>query len=281
MGANHSSSRTAPVRPRTPLGFGSGPAVSHSANSGEFTTTTTTSHRPYTNTGQLTDDALASMLSQETYYSGFPPAPSMISHTEGLTYSRTGSISSVSSSDSPPPHRFTCPEATCPYTIIGYSTSEELEEHMVAVNHFASGFSIGLEFNDYDYDWLSAQDDLGAYPQHPITLERERAFEQQQKQQKLQQSQQCNCHHCVHQGDFGGVIQYEPQQPSMQIQMPPPPTIIGYHDAGFELVSWRQPKSAYNSSSSHKMKQAEYSSLVQSGMYMDFSQAGAVRSSFM
>lgn len=151
---------------------------------------------------------------------------------------------------------------------------------MVAVNHFASGFSIGLEFGDYDYDWLSAQEDLGAYPQHPITPERQRTFEQQEKQ-KAQQSQQCNCHHCLHQGDFGGFIQYEPHQPSMQIQMPPPPTIIGYHDAGFELVSWRQPKSARDSSSRHKMKQAEYSSLVQSGMYMDFRQAGAVRSSFM
>lgn len=274
MGANHSSSRPIPVRPdpHTPLRFGS----VHTAlpiDSGEFTASST----PYVPTDQLTDDALSAFLAQENYFGGFPPAPSMLSsNSEQITYSRTGSISSVSSSsDSPPPHRFTCPESSCPYTIIGYSTSEELEEHMVAVNHFASGFSnsIGLEFSDYDYDWLSAQEDLGTYPQHPITV--------QTKQQKVQQPQQCNCHHCLHQGDFGGFIQYEPHQPSMQIQMPPPPTIIGYHDAGFELVSWRQPKSAYDSSSNHKMKQAEYSSLVQSGMYMDFSHAGAVRSSFM
>lgn len=283
MGANHSSSRPIPVRsdPHTPLRFGS----VHTAlpiNSEEFTTSST----QYPPTDQITEDSLSSFLAQENYFGGFPPAPSMLSSNSEhvTTYSRTGSISSVSSSsDSPPPHRFTCPESSCPYTIIGYSTSEELEEHMVAVNHFASGFAVGLdlEFNDYDFDWLSAQEALGEYPQHPITLQRQRIFEQQTKQQKVQQSQQCNCHHCLHQGDYGGFIQYEPQQPSMQIQMPPPPTIIGYHDAGFELVSWRQPESAYNSSSNHKMKQAEYSSLVQSGMYMDFSHASAVRSSFV
>lgn len=265
MGANQSAGKMILMRPRTPLQFGSAPTAL-SANSSEFITCP----KSYLPTNQSTENSVSSLLSQESYFDGFSSTPSITSSSsESITFSRTQPIPSMSSaSSSPAPHRFNCPGRSCPYTIIGYSTLEELEEHMFIANHFAVGSSTGLEFSDYD--WLS-----------PIMLQRQQVFEQQRKRQQVQRSQQCNCHYCLHQGDYGNFIQYEPQ-PSMQIQMPPPPTIIGYHDAGFELVSWRQPELPYDSSSNHQMNQAEYSSLVQSGMYMDYNLAGAAgRSSFM
>lgn len=276
MGANQSAGRTIPVRPRTPLRFGSAPPPLP-VNPGRFGT----GPRSYARTERPTGDSVSSLLSQESYFGGYAPAPQTVSPGSGYTtYSQTRSISPLSSSsDSPMPHLFTCPKQNCPYAVIGYSTSEELEEHMFAVGHFASGPITGIEFDSGD--WLSPQDIAEMYPQHPLTLQRQRISGQQQKQQQVQQSQQCNCYHCLH-SDYNSYIQYQPQEPSMQIQMPPPPTIIGYHDAGFELVSWRQPGSSYQSPSSQQINQAEYSSLVQSGMYMDFNQVGApARSSFM
>ncbi|KAH0612483.1 uncharacterized protein H6S33_008863 [Morchella sextelata] len=278
MGANQSAGRTFPIRPRTPLRFGSVPNALP-VNPSNFNT----SPRPYSD--RLTDESsMFSLLSQESYFNSPLMTPPL--EFEDTAYPRTRSVSSLSSSsdnsNTMQPHRFTCPKQDCPYMIIGYSTSEELEEHMFAVNHYLPG-PTGPEF-DLD-GWFSPQDIPDPYSQHPLALQRQRIVEQQQKQQQTKKSQQCNCHHCLHQVGYNDLLQYESPQPSMQIQMPPPPTIIGYHDAGFELVSWRQPEPSYKSAASpvaQKMNQAEYSSLVQSGMYMDFNQVGASgRSSFM
>ncbi|KAI5783032.1 hypothetical protein FPQ18DRAFT_358680 [Pyronema domesticum] len=127
MGANQSAgrsntgSRSIPIRPRTPLRFGSVPTALP-VDPSEYNT------RPIRNLypSISTADTVTSLLSQENYL--YPPPLSPTSTEED--FEDTPSPASWAS-----PTRYYCPRANCSYSIIGFQSIEEVEYHIHTTAH--------------------------------------------------------------------------------------------------------------------------------------------------
>ncbi|KAI5779371.1 hypothetical protein EDC01DRAFT_671713 [Geopyxis carbonaria] len=138
MGANQSASRSRniPVRPRTPLRFGSVPSA-HPVNPYDYNT------RPVRNLYQNMQyaDSITSILSQESYLapSSADSAPSPSSSTSSSASPSSSFSAASSASTTPPPqhNQWLCDYPSCAYSVIGYATPEELQLHSYSGTHFA------------------------------------------------------------------------------------------------------------------------------------------------
>ncbi|KAI5814666.1 hypothetical protein BZA77DRAFT_389102 [Pyronema omphalodes] len=127
MGASQSSGRAdagprpIPIRPRTPLQFGSVPTALP-VDPSKYNT------RPIRNLypSISTADAVTSLLSQENYLC---PTPLSEAITEEDFEDTTSPASWAS------PTRYYCPHASCSYSIIGFRSIEEVEYHMHTTAH--------------------------------------------------------------------------------------------------------------------------------------------------
>jgi len=188
--------------------------------------------RPFRNLyqDQQYSDSLTSMLSKENYLC---PSPEFCTPEPERMYD--GSSSGWSSpSPSFEGQRFYCSYPNCAYSVIGYPTLEDLQLHHADGQHFPAAPEQPVAPCEPPtiFGWHHQQ--VPAYPMQP---------EIQYGPTSSQQS--CPCQHC------NG---YQPElaplsEPSMHIQMPLPPTIVGYNGPEVENLSWREgeirPQGAY------------------------------------
>ena len=147
MGAHQSTSgspsslKCIPIRPRTPLRFGSVPTALP-VDPAHYNT------RPIRNlhANFVSTDPITSILSQENYLHPrtYSPAPS--DDDMPSPASVTSSLSDFA------PTRYLCPHHTCPYAVIGFYRPDELDMHLHTVSHYSKPMQL-----DCAPQWLEEQ----------------------------------------------------------------------------------------------------------------------------
>ncbi|KAL7269696.1 hypothetical protein RUND412_007626 [Rhizina undulata] len=259
MGANQSARRPGgannaiPVRPRTPLRFGSVPTALP-VNPAKYNTRPF--KLPYAESSY--SESVTSVLSQESYLNS--PTSSVYSNSN---YSpQFQSASPPSSHSTMHSGRYICTSFDCPFGILGFSTLEELEAHIASGNHLIPRPGLDFEFESF----APTQEEI--HSQHPAVHQRQHILQDQQRQQ-FQQASQCSCQQCVRQwSDLSfAKSQYALQQPSntTRDQRPLPPTNAAFYGSGPEYMPWQaneQPPAGF------QYQQNNYSPMIESGSYM-------------
>lgn len=225
MGANQSTGRPTgprpiPVRPRTPLQFGSVPTALP-VDPARY------NKRPIRNLypSISTQDSVTSLLSQESYLCPPPLSPGSSSDEEDAP-------SPLSNFGWPVP-RLYCPHANCSYSVIGFESTRDLGRHLQTEAHFAPN-PMMMEFPQ----------PVQQIPQQPFMA---------------QQQQQCMCADCIYTSEWSASPYqhqaemeyscYSPPPPNMHMHMPtsssPPlhlqmqmPRIVGYNGPEVENLNW-------------------------------------------
>jgi len=163
-------------------------------------------------------DTLAAVLSKENYLS---PSPDFCSPDPERLMDDNSSYGSSSPSPSFEGQRYYCGSSNCAYSVIGYPSVEELQMHMAEGKHFDQEPEEQEEINIFG--WTNTQGPTDMLPEI-------QPFAGPQSQQA------CPCQYCT--GYQPEMQMYAPGSSLMHVQMPLPPTIVGYNGPEVENLSW-------------------------------------------